>query len=100
MRSPPPHNKRSPSPFRQGSSRFSPSQQMFGGGGGGGPVKRGRSPDPEPPSEDRDRRTVMCMQLAAKVGRDELIEFFKSAGKVLLTLIMYAYYVLILCITR
>ena len=24
----------------------------------------------------------MCMQLAARVGRDELIEFFKGAGKV------------------
>ena len=45
-------------------------------------MRRQRSPDPEPPTEDKDRRTVMCMQLAARVGRDELIEFFKSAGKV------------------
>lgn len=82
-RSPPNRDRRSPSPFKQGfgnKDRFSPpqQQQMFGAG----PVKRNRSPDPEPPSEDKDRRTVMCMQLAAKVGRDELIDFFKSAGKV------------------
>lgn len=42
----------------------------------------GRSPDPEPPSEERDRRTVMCMQLAAYVGPKELEEFFQKVGQV------------------
>lgn len=42
----------------------------------------GRSPDPEPPSEEKDRRTVMCMQLAAFVGPKELEEFFQKVGQV------------------
>ena len=42
----------------------------------------GRSPDPEPPSEERDARTVMCMQLAALVGPKELEEFFQKVGQV------------------
>jgi len=40
------------------------------------------SPEPEPPSEDRDRRTVMCMQLSARVGPKELEEFFQKVGQV------------------
>ena len=40
------------------------------------------SPDPEPPSEERDRRTVMCMQLSARVGPKELEEFFQKVGQV------------------
>ena len=40
------------------------------------------SPDPEPPNEDRDRRTVMCMQLSARVGPKELEEFFQQVGQV------------------
>ena len=43
---------------------------------------RQRDPDPEPPSEDRDRRTVMCMQLSAKVGPKEMEEFFQKVGQV------------------
>ena len=43
---------------------------------------RPRSPDPQPPSEDRDKRTVMCMQLAARVGPKELEEFFQKVGQV------------------
>jgi len=35
----------------------------------------------EEPSEERDKRTVMCMQLAARVGKRELEEFFESTGK-------------------
>ena len=42
----------------------------------------GRSPDVEPPSEERDKRTVMCMQLSAHVGPSELEEFFQKVGQV------------------
>ena len=42
---------------------------------------RAPSPEQEEPSEERDKRTVMCMQLAAKVGKHELEEFFTSMGK-------------------
>lgn len=42
---------------------------------------RAPSPEQEEPSEERDKRTVMCMQLAAKVGKHELEEFFASLGK-------------------
>ena len=42
----------------------------------------GRSPDPEPPSEERDRRTVMCMQLSKFVGPKELEDFFQQVGQV------------------
>lgn len=40
------------------------------------------SPDPEPPSEDRDHRTVMCMQLSARVTSKELENFFGKIGQV------------------
>ena len=42
----------------------------------------GRSPEPDMPSEDRDRRTVMVMQLAAKVNPQVLEEFFQKVGQV------------------
>ena len=42
----------------------------------------GRSPEPDMPTEDRDRRTVMVMQLAAKVTPKELEEFFQKVGQV------------------
>ncbi len=42
----------------------------------------GRDNEPEIPTEDRDRRTVMCMQLAAKVGPRHLEEFFQKVGQV------------------
>ena len=42
----------------------------------------GHSPDVEPPSEERDKRTVMCMQLSAHVGPSELEEFFQKVGQV------------------
>lgn len=42
----------------------------------------GRSPDVEPPSEERDKRTVMCMQLSSHVGPSELEEFFQKVGQV------------------
>ena len=38
-------------------------------------------PEDDEPSEERDKRTVMCMQLAARVGKHELEEFFASLGK-------------------
>ena len=41
-----------------------------------------RSPEPDMPSEDRDRRTVMVMQLAAKVNPQVLEEFFQKVGQV------------------
>jgi len=44
--------------------------------------RRQRSPEPEPPSEDKDRRTIMCMQLAALVGPRELEDFFQKLGQV------------------
>jgi len=40
------------------------------------------SPEPKPPSEDWDRRTVMCMQLSARVSPKELEEFFQKVGQV------------------
>ncbi len=73
-RSPP--MRRSPSPFRRWKGKNDSPPFHFG------PMRRPRSPDPEPPTEDKDRRTVMCMQLAANVDRDVLIDFFKPAGKV------------------
>ena len=47
-----------------------------------GPPARRPSPNAEPPSEDRDRRTVMCMQLSAKVSPKDLEEFFQKVGQV------------------
>ena len=74
--------KKSISPERrklQDIKRYSP---PFAMGPSPGPQRRPRSPDPEPPSEERDRRTVMCMQLSARVGRQELLDFFQDVGGV------------------
>ncbi|OBZ85968.1 RNA-binding protein rsd1 [Choanephora cucurbitarum] len=43
---------------------------------------RGRSPSPPIPEEDRDRRTVFVTQLAARLTRRELDDFFSQAGRV------------------
>ena len=43
--------------------------------------RRPPSPEQEEPSEERDKRTVMCMQLGARVGKHELEEFFAGMGK-------------------
>ena len=32
--------------------------------------------------EERDARTVVCMQLASRIKSDDLEEFFSSVGKV------------------
>ena len=40
------------------------------------------SNSPEVDSEERDRRTVMVMQLSARVGPKDLEEFFNQVGQV------------------
>lgn len=69
-RSPPPKRHRSPSPR---------------------PFRRGRTPpnglgDRSPPEdlspEERDARTVFCMQLSQRIRARDLEEFFSSVGKV------------------
>lgn len=47
-----------------------------------GPPAKRPSPNAEPPSQDRDRRTVMCMQLSAKASPQDLEEFFQKVGQV------------------
>lgn len=54
--------RRSPSPLRE-------------------PLPR-RPPEPELTPEERDQRTVFCMQLAARIRARDLEEFFSSVGKV------------------
>ncbi|OZJ05621.1 hypothetical protein BZG36_01506 [Bifiguratus adelaidae] len=44
--------------------------------------RRGRSPSPEVPAEERDRRTVFVSQLAQRLTNKELYDFFVNAGKV------------------
>lgn len=46
------------------------------------PVARKRTPSPELNPEERDARTVFCMQLAARIRPRDLEEFFSAAGKV------------------
>ena len=42
-----------------------------------------RKPEiPELNPEERDARTVVCMQLASRIRSDDLEEFFSSVGKV------------------
>ena len=41
-----------------------------------------RNPEPEMTPEERDARTVFCMQLAARIRPRDLEEFFSSVGKV------------------
>lgn len=41
-----------------------------------------REPQPEMTPEERDVRTVFCMQLAARIRPKDLEEFFSSVGKV------------------
>ena len=67
------YHKRSPSP--KGKSPSSRPITL------GPPAKR-PSPNAEPPSVERDRRTVMCMQLSAKVSPHDLEEFFQKVGQV------------------
>ncbi|OTF77165.1 RNA-binding protein 39-like protein, partial [Euroglyphus maynei] len=44
--------------------------------------RRTPSPPKELPLEERDQRTVFCMQLAARVRQSDIDEFFSNAGKV------------------
>ena len=46
-----------------------------------------RKPDnaPDPNPEERDARTVVCMQLASRIRSDDLEEFFSSVGKVMVS---------------
>jgi len=41
-----------------------------------------RTPSPELNPEERDARTVFCMQLAARIRPHDLEEFFSAVGKV------------------
>jgi len=41
-----------------------------------------RTPSPELSPEERDARTVFCMQLAARIRPRDLEEFFSAVGKV------------------
>ena len=45
-----------------------------------------RTPSPEMTPEERDVRTVFCMQLAARIRPKDIEEFFSAVGKVHLTL--------------
>ena len=45
------------------------------------PVPR-RLPEPELTPEERDQRTVFCMQLSARIRARDLEEFFSAVGKV------------------
>ncbi|XP_022234748.2 RNA-binding protein 39 [Drosophila obscura] len=78
--------KRSPSRPRDKTNNrrrgsYSPrrrSQPNGGGGGGGGD----RTPPTELSPEERDARTVFCIQLSQRVRARDLEEFFSSVGKV------------------
>ncbi|XP_052866025.1 RNA-binding protein 39 [Anopheles cruzii] len=61
----------SPKPFRRG-----------GRGLGYGNFRGDRSPPEEISQEDRDARTVFCMQLSQRIRARDLEEFFSSVGKV------------------
>lgn len=72
-------------------NRRSPSPRPFGGKRGGlgavGGVRsplhlRSGSPPEELSPEDRDARTVFCMQLSQRIRARDLEEFFSSVGKV------------------
>ena len=39
--------------------------------------------EPELTPEERDARTVVCMQLASRIRSEDLQEFFSSVGKVM-----------------
>ncbi|XP_065915314.1 RNA-binding protein 39-like isoform X2 [Dysidea avara] len=75
------HRQRSPE-FRRRTHSRSPRKRppKYPGSPEKSPEKQ-PSPEMEEPSEERDKRTVMCMQLAARVGKRELEEFFASTGK-------------------
>lgn len=45
-------------------------------------MRKPREPSPELTPEERDQRTVFCMQLAARIRPRDLEEFFSNVGKV------------------
>ena len=46
------------------------------------PSREPRDPGPELSEEEKDKRTVFCMQLAQRVTGKDLEEFLGPAGKV------------------
>lgn len=76
------HRRRSRSPFNA-FRRRSRSRERFGGRGRGFSRSPIRDPTlPEMTPEERDARTVFCMQLSARIRARDLEEFFSSVGKV------------------
>ncbi|XP_033755186.1 RNA-binding protein 39-like [Pecten maximus] len=77
--------KRSRSKERRRKSR-SPSPVRFrdrrGRSNSRSPYRYTRQPGPELTPEERDARTVFCMQLSARIRPRDLEEFFSSVGKV------------------
>uniref|UniRef100_A0A453YTY7 RNA-binding protein 39 n=1 Tax=Anopheles gambiae TaxID=7165 RepID=A0A453YTY7_ANOGA len=66
-----------------GRGRRSMSPKPYRGRGrGGSGYYRDRSPLEEMSQEDRDARTVFCMQLSQRIHARDLEEFFSSVGKV------------------
>ncbi|XP_053677311.1 RNA-binding protein 39 isoform X2 [Anopheles nili] len=61
---------------------MSPKPYRGRGRGGSGGYYRDRSPPEEMSQEDRDARTVFCMQLSQRIHARDLEEFFSSVGKV------------------
>ncbi|EDO33926.1 predicted protein [Nematostella vectensis] len=82
-RTPPRHRRRSRSPRRESidrkrrSSYESPSPQPFPS-----PVRKPPEPMTEESAEEKDQRTVFCMQLARNIRPRDLEEFFSKVGQV------------------
>ncbi|XP_035913176.1 RNA-binding protein 39-like [Anopheles stephensi] len=66
----------------RGRRSMSPKPYRGRGRGGSGGYYRDRSPLEEMTQEDRDARTVFCMQLSQRIHARDLEEFFSSVGKV------------------
>ncbi|XP_053662209.1 RNA-binding protein 39 [Anopheles marshallii] len=67
---------------RGGRRSMSPKPYRGRGRGGSSGYYRDRSPLEEMTQEDRDARTVFCMQLSQRIHARDLEEFFSSVGKV------------------
>merc|ERR1712176_360605 len=74
------HRKRSRSKGRSKRSRSSSLHWRYGSGGADHGFARGY--DVEVPPEERDKRTVFCMQLHTRLRARDLEEFFSQVGKV------------------
>uniref|UniRef100_A0A182SJ82 RRM domain-containing protein n=1 Tax=Anopheles maculatus TaxID=74869 RepID=A0A182SJ82_9DIPT len=66
----------------RGRRSMSPKPYRGRGRGGSSGYYRDRSPLEEMSQEDRDARTVFCMQLSQRIHARDLEEFFSSVGKV------------------